>query len=61
MIGATYIECVSGALADGLQAEISASVQVMIDNTTVITQNVLFQYKQNPVFESLTPRMTIPS
>ena len=61
MVDSTYIECVSGALADGLQAEMSASVQVTIDSATVIAEGVSFQYKQDPVFESLVPQKTIPS
>ena len=61
MIGSTYIECVSGALAEGMQAEISASVQVTIDSATVTAEGVSFQYKQDPVFVSLAPQKTIPS
>ena len=61
MVGSTYIQCMSGALADGLQAEMSASVLVMIDSATVISEGVSFQYRQDPVFESVAPQKTIPS
>ena len=61
MVGSTYIECVSGARAEGLQADMSASVQVRIDSATVVAEGVSFQYKQDPVFVSLAPQKAIPS
>ena len=61
MVGSTYIECESGAQAEGLQVGMSASVQVRIDSATVVAQGVSFQYKQDPVFVSLAPQKTIPS
>ena len=61
MIASTFIECVSGALANGLQAELIGSVQVTIDNAIITAEGVSFEYKQDPVFVSMSPRMTIPS
>ena len=61
MVGSTYLQCVSGALADGLQAETSTFVQVMINSVIVIAEGVSFQYKEDPVFDSVAPQNTIPS
>ena len=61
MINSTSIECISGALADGVEAEMIGSVQVIIDNATVATDGVTFEYKKDPVFDVLSPQNTIPS
>ena len=62
MINSTSIECVSGALADGVAAEMIGPVQVIIDNAIVTDEDgVTFEYKDDPVFEMLTPQKTIPS
>ena len=61
MINSTSIECVSRALADGVAAEMNGMVQLIIDNATVTEQGVTFEYKDDPVFEMLTPQKTIPS
>ena len=61
-IKSTSIECVSGALADGVPADTTGPVQVIIDNAIVTDENgVIFEYKDDPVFEILTPQKTIPS
>ena len=60
MIKSTRIECDSGALADGVAAEMIGSVQVIIDNATVTEDGVTFEYKEDPVFEMLSPQKTIP-
>ena len=61
MINTTNIECISGALADGVVMEIIGSVQVIIDDATVTREGVTFEYKEDPVFERLVPQKTIPS
>ena len=59
MINSTNIECISGALGDGVQ--MIGCVQVVIDNATVTKEEVTFEYKEDPLFESLSPQKTIPS
>ena len=60
-INSTNIECVSGALSDGVAAEMIGMVQVIIDNATVTEEGVTFEYKDDPVFEMLIPQDVIPS
>ena len=61
MINSTNIECISGAVADGVEADMVGSVQVIIDSATVTGNGVTYEYKQDPVFARLTPQKTIPS
>ena len=60
MINSTSIECVSGALANGVEAEMIRPVQVIIDNARVTEDGVVFEYKEDPVFEMVAPQKTIP-
>ena len=60
-INSTRIECVVGTLVDGVAAEMIGPVQVIIDNATVTEDGVTFEYKNDSVFDMLTPQKTIPS
>ena len=59
-INSTSIECISGALTDGVVVEIVRSVQVIIDSATMTKSGVIFEYKDDPVFKKLIPQKTIP-